>query len=52
VSDSVDQLSKLLDYATRHVFEPAFDWVLEHPIISVLVVVGLIYWSVRGYRMM
>jgi hypothetical protein len=48
----MDQIARLLNLAIRHVFEPAFDWVLAHPIISVLVVIGLIYWSVRGYRML
>jgi hypothetical protein len=48
----VQQLANLLEFATRRVFEPAFDWVLDHPIISVLVVLGLIFWAVRGYRML
>jgi hypothetical protein len=48
----MDYVVKLLTLATRHVFEPAFDWVLDHPIISLVVVIALIYWAVRGYRML
>jgi hypothetical protein len=48
----MQHIANLFHLAMRHVFEPAFDWVLAHPIVSVLVVVGLIYWSVRGYRML
>jgi hypothetical protein len=36
----------------RYVFEPGLEWVIDHPIISVLVVVALVYWSVRGYRIL
>ena len=46
------EAAQLLDWLRRYVFEPGLDWVLEHPIVSVLVVIGLIYWSVRGYRML
>lgn len=46
------EVAELLGWARRYVFEPGFDWVLEHPIISVVVVIGLVYWSVRGYRML
>ena len=45
-------LQKLFEMSMRHVFEPGLHWVLDHPIVSVTVVVILIYWSVRGYRML
>jgi hypothetical protein len=48
----MDRLSKLFDLTLRYVFEPGLHWVLEHPIISVVVVVSLVYWSVRGYRIL
>jgi hypothetical protein len=48
----MDRLSKFFDLTLRYVFEPGLNWVLEHPIVSVVVVVGLVYWSVRGYRIL
>lgn len=48
----MDRLSKFFDLTLRYVLEPGLNWVLEHPIISVVVVVSLVYWSVRGYRIM
>jgi len=48
----MERLSKLLDLTLRYVLEPGLNWVLEHPIISVVVVVALVYWSVRGYRIL
>lgn len=48
----MDDISRLVDLGLRYVFEPSLDWVLSHPVISLLVVVGLVYWSMRGYRML
>ena len=48
----MDQISKVIDLGLRYVFEPGLNWVLDHPIISLLIVVGLVYWSARGYRML
>jgi len=48
----MDRLNKFFDLTLRYVFEPGLNWVLEHPIISVVVVVALVYWSVRGYRIL
>jgi hypothetical protein len=48
----MDRLGKFFDLSLRYVFEPGLNWVLEHPIISVVVVVALVYWSVRGYRIL
>ena len=48
----MDQIGKLINLGLRYVFEPSLNWVLDHPIISVLVVVGLVYWSARGYRIL
>jgi hypothetical protein len=36
----------------RNVFEPGLQWTLNHPVISVLIIGVLIYWAVRGYRML
>jgi hypothetical protein len=48
----MDRLHKFLDLSLRYVFEPGLDWVLAHPIVSVVVVVALVYWSMRGYRIL
>ena len=46
------ELERMLHLAIRRVLEPAFLWVLDHPFVSVLCVVGLTVWAVRGYRML
>jgi hypothetical protein len=48
----MDRLSRLLDLLLRYVLEPGVNWVIDHPIISVLAVVALVFWSMRGYRML
>ena len=45
-------MSRFIDYMLYNVFEPGLDWVLHHPIISVVAVVLLIYVSVRNYKML
>ena len=51
-ASSMDRINKGFDLTLRYVFEPGLNWVLEHPVISVVVVVALVYWSVRGYRIL
>lgn len=48
----MDRLADFFDVILRYAIEPGLNWVLDHPIISVIVVVALVYWSVRGYRML
>jgi hypothetical protein len=48
----VDRLSRLLDFVMDHMLEPGANWVINHPIISLLAVVALIFWSMRGYRIL
>ncbi len=48
----MDRVNRFIDYLSRHVFEPGLGWVIDHPIVSVVVVVALIYFSVRNYRML
>jgi hypothetical protein len=48
----ISQVVRLFDLGLRYVFEPGLDWVLDHPIVSVAVVAVMVYWSVRGYRML
>jgi len=48
----MDRVEKLFDMVLRYVLEPGLNWVIHHPIVSVVVVFVLVYWSVRGYRML
>ena len=48
----MDQVSRLFNLGLRYAFEPGLNWVLDHPIVSLVAVVVLVYWSVRGYRML
>jgi len=48
----MERLNNFFDLSLRYVLEQGLNWVLEHPIISVVVVVALVYWSVRGYRIL
>jgi hypothetical protein len=48
----MDRLNKFFDLSLRYVLEPGLNWVLDHPVISVVAVVALVYWSVRGYRIL
>lgn len=45
-------MSRGVDYVVQNIFEPTLNWVLDHPIISVLAVGVLIFVSVRNYRML
>lgn len=45
-------MSKFIDYLVINIFEPSLAWVLNHPIISGLAVLALIFFSVRNYRML
>jgi hypothetical protein len=47
----MDYIDRLFGFLLRYIFEPGLNWVLDHPIISVVAVIGLVYWAVRGYRM-
>ena len=43
---------KLIDSILFNVLEPSLAWAIAHPIVSVVVVVVLVYWAMRGYRML
>ena len=45
-------MNRAVDYVVQSIFEPALTWVMDHPIISVLAVGALIFFSVRNYRML
>lgn len=44
-------IEKFFNLSLRYVFEPGLNWVIDHPAITVVALVGLVYWAVRGYRM-
>lgn len=48
----MDRIGKGIDYSLRYVFEPALQWVINHPIISVAVILILVFFAVRNYRML
>jgi hypothetical protein len=48
----MNHFDKFIELTLRHVFEPGLVWVLNHPIVSVVVVFVLVYASVRNYRML
>jgi hypothetical protein len=46
------RMDRAIEYIMRNFFEPGLQWTLNHPVISVVIVGVLIYWAVRGYRML
>lgn len=48
----MDLISRYFEWITRNAFEPALVWVLNHPIISLVVIFVAVYVSVRNYRML
>ena len=46
------EMDRAIEYIMRNIFEPGLQWTLNHPLISVVIVGVLIYWAVRGYRML
>ena len=45
-------MGKAVDYILINLFEPALNWSLNHPIISVVVVGALVFFACRNYRML
>ena len=45
-------MDSAVEYIIQNIFEPSLGWVLNHPIISGIAVLALIYFSVRNYRML
>ncbi|HME61965.1 MAG TPA: hypothetical protein VKH62_12025 [Candidatus Binatia bacterium] len=45
-------MGRAVDYIIQNIFEPSLNWALSHPILSVVAVAALIYFSVRNYRML
>lgn len=48
----MDLLSRYFDLISRHALEPALGWVINHPIVSLIVVFVAVWVSVRNYRML
>jgi len=45
-------MGKAVDYILINLFEPALNWSLSHPIISVVVVGALVFFACRNYRLL
>lgn len=45
-------IGKFIDGLFQNVFEPSLAWAIAHPIVSVVIVAVLLYWAMRGYRML
>jgi hypothetical protein len=45
-------MGKAVDYIVQNIFEPGLNWVLNHPILSVVAVGLLIFFAARNYRML
>lgn len=45
-------MSRFIDYMLQNVFEPSLNWVLSHPIVSVVAVGLLIFFAARNYKML
>jgi hypothetical protein len=45
-------MDKAFEYLVENIMEPSLEWVLDHPIVSVVIVAALIFFSVRNYRML
>lgn len=48
----MDHLSRYFELISRHALEPALMWVINHPIVSLIVVFAMVYVSIRNYRML
>lgn len=45
-------MGKFIDAIFIHVFEPALQWAINHPILSVVVVGAMIFFACRNYKML
>jgi hypothetical protein len=48
----MDLLSRYFELISRHALDPLLVWVLNHPIVSLVVIFLAVYVSVRNYRML
>ena len=48
----MDRISQIFNFVSRYMLEPALAWVLDHPLISLLVAFAVVFVSVRNYRML
>jgi len=48
----LDRFTESFQLTSRTIFEPALNWVLHHPILSVLAVFIVLFFSIRNYRML
>jgi len=52
VRGGMEQFSRYLGWFAQHVLDPTLVWVLNHPIVSLVVIFIAVYVSVRNYRML
>ena len=45
-------IERVTDLILRRVLEPGMYWVIDHPVVTVLAVGALVYWAMRGYRIL
>lgn len=45
-------MGKAIDYIVINLFEPALNWSLQHPFISVVVVGAMFFFACRNYRLL
>ncbi len=43
-------ISRALDYLRYQILEPALQWILTHPIPTVLIVAVLVWWVGQAYK--
>lgn len=43
-------MSKAIDYIRYQILEPALQWILAHPIPTVLVLAVLVWWVGQSFR--
>jgi hypothetical protein len=48
----MDLLSRYFELISRHALELSLAWVINHPIVSLVVVFVAVWVSVRNYRML
>jgi len=48
----MELISRYFEWLSKHALDPMLVWVLNHPIVSLVVIFVAVYVSVRNYRML
>ena len=48
----MELISRYFEWLSKHALDPMLVWVLNHPIVSLVVIFAAVYVSVRNYRML